>query len=83
MGLRWTRNRTSRLAVVFAVLSNIEDLIVDFVARRFERADNGITNVEDMHQRTIGTSVAVHPDRLFGPRKAGEIVQNDVEPHAW
>src|SRR5262245_5699937 len=69
--------------IVFTAGADIEYLAADRVRRRHQRSVNGFANVEHVHERAPGAAIAHHRDPLGGPCDSAEIVQQDVESHAW
>ena len=69
-------------AVILPVVTDVEDLVMHGLARRFESEDNRLTNVIDMDQRSPRRSIAGHLDLFDGPGESGEIVEDDIETHA-
>src|SRR5579859_7652450 len=50
-------------AIVLCVVADVEDLIVDRIARRFERGEDGIADISDMDKRAPRRAVGVHLDQ--------------------
>src|SRR5271166_1647238 len=62
-------------------VSDVEDLICDRFPRRLEHGDDGLANVEPVHNRAPGCTVTGHSDLLGCPSESGQVVQNDVKSH--
>src|SRR6516164_9849119 len=69
-------------AVILPVVTDVEDFVMNCLARSFESKDDRLTNVVDMDQWSPRCSIAGHLDLFDGPRKAGEIVEDNIETHS-
>ena len=69
-------------AIVLGAVADVEHLGVHDVTRRLERARDRLCDVERVHERSPRRPVADHRDPVRRPRESGQVVQDDVEPHA-
>src|ERR1700754_3815083 len=69
--------------IVFRRRADVEDLIVNEISRRLQRASDCMRNVPHVHQRTPLSTITGHLYLLHRPGQAGEIIQDDIKAHAW
>src|SRR5262249_42816193 len=69
-------------AVILPIVTDIEDLVMHNLARRFDSKDNRLTDVIDMDQWSPRRSIARHLDLFGGPGQSGKIVEDNIETHA-
>ena len=69
-------------SVVLLVVADIEDLVVHRLARRLQCEDDRLANVLDVDKRPPRRHIARHSDLFGGPGEPGEVIEDNVEPHA-
>jgi len=68
--------------VVFRCRADIKNLVVNSLSWSFERAGNGIGDVQNMDQRPPRAAIAGHFYFFRGPGEAGQIIDHEIEPHS-
>src|SRR6266545_6745917 len=68
--------------IVMSSVADVEDLVVNRVARRLQDGNDSPADVQPVNQRTPRCAVTGHLYFLGCPGKTGEVVQYDVEAHS-
>ena len=68
--------------VILLVVADVKDLVVHGLAGRLQSEDDRLADVLDVDQRSPRRSIARHPDLFRGPGELGEVIEDNVEPHA-
>ncbi len=62
-------------------VADVENLVMDDIARRGKRAGHRLTDILHMHQRPPRRSIAGHLDLFGRPGQTGQVVQHNIEAH--
>ena len=65
------------------VPADVVGLVVDDLAGRLERREEGARDVLGVHQRSPRAAVALEPHLSAGEGRAGQVVDHDVGAQAW